>query len=169
MKWYENIALKLANEKKRPELLRKQGLNIGTGCSVANAVGFGSEPYLITIGDNVRITKNVQFITHDGGLWVVRNIYPKYSGADLIKPITVGNNVHIGIGATIMPGVHIGNNCVIGCGAIVTRDIPDNSIAVGIPAKVIESIEEYVAKNEKDFINTKGLSVEMKKKQLLNN
>ena len=59
-------------------------------------------------------------------------------------PIVVKDNVHIGWNAIIMPGVTIGNNCVIGCGAVVTHDIPDNSIAVGVPAKVIKSTDEYL-------------------------
>ena len=46
------------------------------------------------------------------------------------------------------------NNCVIGCGAIVTKDIPDNSIAVGIPAKVIETVDDYAEKHRMQFVNT---------------
>lgn len=66
-----------------------------------------------------------------------------------------------------MPGVTIGNNVIIGAGAIVTKDIPDNSVAVGIPAKPIETIEEYVEKNKETFVYTKNLSYEEKKKVLL--
>jgi len=65
---------------------------------------------------------------------------------DVFGPISVGNNVFIGIRSIIMPGVHIGDNCVIAAGSIVTRDVPDNSIAVGIPARVIGSVEEYRTK-----------------------
>ena len=71
------------------------------------------------------------------------------------------------MGVTIMPGVTIGSNCIIGCGAIVTKDIPDNSIAVGIPAKVIESIDEYYEKN-KDIVDyTKNMSANEKKNYLI--
>ena len=66
-----------------------------------------------------------------------------------------------------MPGVHIGNNCIIGCGAVVTRDIPDNSIAVGVPARVIRTIDEYLQNHEKDFDYTKGFSKKEKKDYLL--
>lgn len=90
-----------------------------------------------------------------------------FKDADIIKPIKVGNNVHIGTGVTIMPGVTIGNNCIIGVGAIVTRDIPDNSIAVGVPARVIETIDDYLEKHKDDFIHTKSMSVEEKKKYLI--
>lgn len=66
-----------------------------------------------------------------------------------------------------MPGVTIGNNVIICAGAIVTKDIPDNSVAVGIPTKPIVTIEEYVEKNKETFVYTKNLSYEEKKKVLL--
>ena len=53
------------------------------------------------------------------------------------KPVCIGNNVWIGEGVCVMPGVTIGDNVIIGANAVVTHDVPDNSIAVGIPAKVI--------------------------------
>ena len=56
------------------------------------------------------------------------------------KPITIGDNVWIGGGATILQGVTIGNNVVIGAGSVVTKDIPDNCVAVGTPCKVIKQI-----------------------------
>lgn len=141
------------------------GGGIGKNCQVFPNVEFGSEPYLITIGDNVRITNGVRFVTHDGGLWVLRNL--GLEGADSFGRITVGNNVHIGWNAIIMPGVTIGNNCVIGCGAVVTKDVPDNSVAVGVPAKVIETIDEYMEKQKEKCVFTKKMTSEEKKKYLL--
>ena len=114
---------------------------MGKNCEIFPDVEFGSEPYLIEIGDNVRITNGVRFVTHDGGVWVLRNLGIK--NIDVFGKIIIGNNVHIGWNAIIMPNVRIGNNCVIGAGAVVTHNIPDNSIAVGVPARVIESIAEY--------------------------
>lgn len=69
--------------------------------------------------------------------------------------------------SVIMPGVEIGNNCIIGCGAIVTRSIPDNTVAVGVPARVIETIDEYIVKHIKDFDYTKEMDRNEKKKYLL--
>lgn len=57
------------------------------------------------------------------------------------SPVNIGNDVWIGANVVILPGVTIGNNVVIGAGAVVTKDIPDNSLAVGVPARVIKSIE----------------------------
>lgn len=150
-----------------------KGLVIGEGCEIYQSAVFGSEPYLVKIGNHVRINRNVEFVTHDGGVWVLRYLASKSDRfaertrkADLMGPIVVGDNVHIGTGAIIMPNVHIGNNCIIGCGAIVTKNIPDNSIAVGVPARVIESIDEYYNKHVYDFVYTKGLSYLEKRKYL---
>lgn len=146
---------------------QEKGAEIGEHCEIYSTANLGSEPYLISIGNHVRINDRVNLITHDGGLWVVRELYPELSKSDLIKPIVVGNNVHIGTGAVIMPGVHIGDNCIIGVGAVVTKDIPDNSIAVGVPARVIETIDEYVQKNKDKYINTKGLLPEEKREMVM--
>lgn len=142
---------------------RELGAKIGKGCDIFSTASFGSEPYLVSVGDNVRITDKVQFITHDGGVWVLRNMYPELSDIDVFGKITVGNNVHIGPNTVIMPGCNIGNNCIIGVGSIVTKDIPDNSVAAGIPARVIKSIDEYRAKNEPRFEHTKKMEKEEKK------
>lgn len=108
-----------------------------------NIIGFprwASEAYLITIGDDVTITHHVVFHTHDGGVRVFRNNFP---GINVYGKITVGNNVFIGSDTIIMPNVSIGNNVVIGSGSIVAKSIPDNVVAVGIPARAIKSIKEY--------------------------
>ena len=90
-------------------------------------------------------------------MWVLRNLYPEFEKADRFGRVRIGDNCHIGTGALIMPGVTIGENCVIGAGAIVTRDIPPNSVAVGVPARVIETIEEYALKNKDGVLPTKHL------------
>lgn len=149
------------------DYLRKRGVKIGTGCSVAKNAIFGSEPYLIKIGDNVRITSNVQFVTHDGGLWVLRNMGLIDKNSDKLGTISVGNNVNIGWNVVIMPNVNIGNNVVIGVGSIVTRDIPDNSVVAGVPAKVIEDIGDYCKKNKQNIVLTKGMNKKQKKEFLI--
>ena len=55
--------------------------------------------------------------------------------------IRIGNDVWVGANVTILPGVTIGDNVVIGAGAVVTKDIPDNSLALGVPARVVKEIE----------------------------
>ena len=136
---------------------RDLGATIGERCEFRGSINLGSEPYLITIGDHVRLNQGVTIVTH---AWVLRECssIPNKEELTLFGKVVIGNNVHVGTNAMIMPGVHIGNNCIIGSGAIVTKDIPDNSIAVGVPARVIETIEEYEAKHKDDFSFTKSMS-----------
>ncbi len=86
---------------------------------------------------------------------------------DVFGKITVGNNVNIGWNAVIMPGVTIGDNVVIGAGAIVTKDVESNSVVVGVPARKIETIDEYRKKVLAKCDYTKHLSQEDKRKYLL--
>ena len=124
---------------------------------------FSTEPWLITLGDNVHITNNVRFITHDGGTLVLRHRNPSL---EVTKPITVGDNVYIGVNSIIMPGVNIGNNCIIGAGSVVTKDIPEKSVYAGVPARYIKSIEEYYEKIQKESLNLGHLTSIEKEKAL---
>lgn len=94
-------------------------------------------------------------------------MYEDMKKADYFGKIIIKDNVHIGWNTVIMPGVTIGYNCIIGCGAVVTKDIPDNSVAVGVPAKVIESVEDYCNKKKDSCVMTKSLNLLEKKKYLL--
>lgn len=161
------IRIMFSSGEKYIKLLRKEGVTIGSGCSIDKTAIFGTEPYLITLDDNVRITKGVCFITHDGGLWTPRLLGLVPKEADKFGKIHIGANTNIGWNTLIMPGVTIGKNCVIGCGAIVTKSIPDNSVAAGIPAKVIETVEEYAQKNVDKCLMAKQMSSEIKKQYII--
>lgn len=128
---FDNIIKRVLPMREYINFLRKKGITIGNGCEIWKNVNFGSEPYLVTIGNNVRITSNVCFVTHDGGIWVLRNLRDLFKEADKFGRITIGNNVHIGINSVIMPGVSIGDNCIVGCGAVVTHDVPSGYIVGG--------------------------------------
>ena len=116
------------------------GEKIGVNCNSLNTlhiygrVNWSTEPWIISLGKNVHITDGVKFLTHDGGTLLYRNIIPDL---EITKPITIGDDVYIGNNVILLPGVNIGNNVIIGAGAVVSRDIPSNSVAVGVPAKVI--------------------------------
>lgn len=100
-----------------------------------------SRPSLVTIGDNVLMNHNFTLLTHDFVSGVFIN-----SGRQLLNSsgrVTIGNNVRFGENVMVLKGVSIGDNCFVGAGSIVTKDIPANSVAVGVPCKVIMSIEEY--------------------------
>jgi maltose O-acetyltransferase len=101
----------------------------------------------VTIGDNVFMGPNVSLLTPMHPLrWQDRNQYAKSDGTmtdkEYAKPITIGNNCWIAGNVTVCGGVTIGDGCVIGAGSVVTRDIPPNSLAVGVPCRVIRGITE---------------------------
>lgn len=149
------------------KILRKEGIRIGEGCMINKDVVFGTEPYLVSIGNNVRVTLGVKFITHDGGLFVLRNLGLIDERADKIGKINIGNNVNIGWNAIIMPGVTVGNNVIIAAGAVVVKDVPDGKVVAGVPAKIIETIEEYAEKNKEKILLTKHMNPIEKEKYLL--
>ena len=149
------------------ETLRARGVRIGDGTRLNCSVdAFGSEPYLVEVGENCLFASDIRFITHDGGVKVLNTLgYFDGKRMDRIARIKVGNNVYIGTGAYIMQGVTIGNNCIIGARAVVTHNIEDNSVAVGVPAKVIKTIDEYYQTgiNKGWYYPTAGMTREEKK------
>lgn len=107
---------------------------------IGNEVGIGPRCQFvchgrINIGNNTVFGPNVLIYDHN-------HLYDTQTGVNKreynIGEVTIGNNCWIGAGAIILMNVHIGNNCVIGAGSIVTKDIPDNSVAVGNPARCLE-------------------------------
>ena len=161
----------MVTKSRYPKYLKKIGVRIGEGCEIYKTANFGSEPYLITIGNHVRINAGVHLVTHDGGCWVLRDKNAGYGeeflNADCFGPITIEDNVHIGTNAIIMPGVHIGRNAIVGCGAIVTRDVPSGMVVAGVPARVIETTEEYATKMARKMVSTKNMTAKEKKNFLL--
>lgn len=139
------------------------GVRHGKRCRIY-CQGFGSEPYLVSLGNHVHVGSNVEFITHDGGVWVLREITGN-AEIDYIAPIRIGNNVFIGNDAMIMPGVTIGDNVVIGAKALVTKDVPSNTVWGGVPARQIKTICEYKEK-VRHCIKTKGMGKNEKRKFL---
>ena len=101
----------------------------------------------VTIGENVFFGSNDSLLTPIHPLrWQDRNQYVKTDGTttdkEYAKPITIGSNCWIAGNVTVCGGVTIGDGCVIGAGSVVTRDIPSNSLAVGVPCRVIREITE---------------------------
>ncbi len=90
----------------------------------------------VVIGDNVFIAPNVGLHTSGHPLDARR----RNAGLEYARPITIGNNVWIGAGVNVMPGVSIGDDSVIGAGSVVTRDVPANVVAAGVPCRVMKSI-----------------------------
>lgn len=139
-----HLRLALANEYERPEIYRKyQHVTIGKNARFTGKISFGTEPFLITIGEHVTLAHNVTFHTHDGGIWIFRDKYPNIN---VYGKITIGNNVFIGTNVIILPNVHIGDNVIIGAGSIVTKSIASNLVVAGNPARVIKSVDQYEEK-----------------------
>lgn len=91
----------------------------------------------VRFGDNVFVGPNCGFYTAGHPL----NVVQRSSGLEYALPITIGDNVWLGAQVCVLPGVTIGSNCVIGAGSVVTQDIPNNSLAVGNPCRVVRKLE----------------------------
>ena len=130
--------------------LRSQGIRIGDNVffqSPQTACVDVTRPLLVEIGDNCIILENFLLLTHDNITKVFGNIYHEFLPSS--GSVTIGNNVYFTRNCAVLKGVTIGDNCIIGFGSVVTKDIPANSVAVGAPAKVICTIEEYYEKRKK--------------------
>lgn len=140
-------------------------MKFGKDLKIYGKVDWGTEPWIITIGNNVHITDGVKFITHDGGTLLFRNLIPDL---EITKPIVVGDNVYFGNNVIVLPGVTIGSNVIIGAGAVVTKEIPNNSLVVGVPARVIKSADEYLNKVSEESVHLGHLKGEEKDRALMN-
>ena len=147
---------------KRAKLLKNKKVfhKMGNDCYY-HPIKIPAEPWLVSLGDNVFVGTGVSFITHN----MANCVFNNEDGTNYIPQtgkITVHNNVFIGANATILSGVEIGSNVIIAAGAIVTKDVPDNSVVAGAPARVIGDYQSQKDKCKKynDEINkkTKGKS-----------
>ena len=105
-----------------------------------------SHCWLINIGDDVTLAPRVHILAHDAST-------KSALGYTRIGLVNIGNNVFVGASTTILPGVTIGDNVVIGAGSVVSKDIPANSVAVGNPAKVVSSYDEYIERKKSEMEN----------------
>lgn len=125
--------------------LKRRGLRVGNNfVRMSGVIIDPSHCWHITIGDNVTLAPNVHILAHDAASKVMLN-YTR------VANVSIGNNVFVGAGTIVLPGVNIGSNVVIGAGSVVVKDVPDNSVAVGVPAKVIKPIEEYIEAEKKNM------------------
>ena len=141
---------------------RYAGVSLGKGNFVASRF-WGAEPYLIEIGDYCQITGGVKLFTHGGG----NSVRSKYPNFDTFGKVKIGNYVYIGNNSLVMPGVTIGDNVLVAAGSVVTKSIPDNVVVGGNPAKFICTIHEYQERNLKYNTDSKGMSMEEKRKLLM--
>ena len=157
---YEKILL-TGNERRRVAYLRRKGIKIGENC-IINTMKFSTEPYLIELGNQVRIANGTQFITHDGSIIC---FYDELKG-EIFGKIKIGNNVFIGSDCIIMLNTTIGDNCIVGAGSVVRGNFPANSVIFGNPAKAVFNINvlKMLFRHNTGFVASKKRSQSEKKK-----
>ena len=143
MKLLRKILARLRGEQNVAKLVRR-GLKIGKNCNVGSCTIDPSHCFHITIGDNVTFGPRVHILAHDAST----KIFLDYTR---VANVTIGSNVFIGAYSIVLPGVTIGDNVVIGAGSVVTHDIPSGSVAVGAPARVIKSLEEFLCAKQEEM------------------
>ena len=124
---------------------------IGEDCNVMSRI-VPLYPELIKLGNNVRLASKVTFVTHDVS-HVMLNAHSALRGerfSEKIGCIEIQDNVFVGAGTTILYGVRIGSNVIVGAGSLINKDIPSNSVVAGVPARVIESFDDYLAKRRSE-------------------
>lgn len=141
---------------------RHLGVKIGKHCFISTRE-WSNEPYLITIGDNVQLTRCVSVHTHGGGN-CLRKEHPDF---DIFGKVVIEDWAYIGAYSQIMPGVTIGEGALVAAGSIVTKSVAPRTVVAGNPARYICTTEEFYEKNKQFNVATKKTSYEEKKKLLL--
>lgn len=145
--------------------LRKAGVRIGEHTTIYRPMKTYidmTRPYMIEIGKMVKITEGVTILTHGFDWSVINGLYGDILGS--AGKVTIGDNVFIGMKATILKGVTIGNNCIIGANSLVNHDVPSNSVVGGVPARVLCTIDEYAERQRENQENeAKQMAVEYQK------
>lgn len=143
---------------KRTRYLRENHIfySIGDNCTIMSRT-IPLYARLIKIGNNVHLASGVKLITHDithamlnKSSYVKEKAGADYRFREKVGCIEIGDDVFVGSGTTILQNVRIGSRVIIGAGSLVNRDIPDNSVAVGVPAKVIGTLDDYVERRMKE-------------------
>lgn len=129
--------------------LRSIGMTVGDRVTIYEPTSVcidETRPFLVNIGNDVKITRGITILTHGYDWSVLAGMHDVVLGS--AGGVTIGNNVFLGMNTTILKGVHIGNNVIIGADSLVNKDVPDNCVAAGNPCKYIMSIDEYYNKRK---------------------
>jgi acetyltransferase-like isoleucine patch superfamily enzyme len=152
----EDRLLRFRGNEARIRSLRARGVRIGENC-VIFTTSFSDLPFLVEIGNHVAISGGTSFLTHDGSGWIFEEAAPEI---DVFGEIRIGDNCYIGIDCLIFPGTRIGSNCIIGARSVVRGEIPDGSVVMGNPARVVmkTSMFQALLLNHKHRIDTRRFS-----------
>ena len=129
---------------------KKHGIKVGKDTYFTGKMNFGSEPYLVEIGNHVLIV-GATFITHEGAHWVLKGLDPNLGEIFGYGRIKVCDNVYIGHQCTILRGVTIGPNTIVGACSLVNKSLEPNCVYAGVPAKKICTLDEFKEKFLKDM------------------
>lgn len=133
--------------------MKKKGIKIGSRSVVFAPKQIQidtTRPELVEIGEHVFLHCGTIIQTHDWASWCFVEKYNDFIPSH--GKVKIGNNVWLGENVSILKGVTIGNNVIIGLGSVVTKNIPDNSVAVGCPARVVCTIDDYYEKRKKQYV-----------------
>lgn len=134
---WKKIAKHIIKDYEIKQMIRG-GCKIGTNFFLGDSYVDPGFLFLIEIGNNVTLS-HATVLAHDGSTQFCCN-------KSRVGKVKIGDNVFVGYQSIILPNVRIGNNVVIGAGSVVTKDIPDNSVAVGNPCRIIGTYEDYKEK-----------------------
>lgn len=143
--WFK-LKLRRASAHERAELMRSQFYHLGENVELYT-LKLGTEPYLISIHDNVICAADVHFVNHDVSIFnVARYLGMKRGEIDKVGSIELFDNCFVGADTILMPNCSVGKNSVIAAGSIVTKHVPDNEVWGGVPARFIMTTDEYAEK-----------------------
>ncbi len=122
-----------------------RGLRLGRDVYLGDRVlldqGFIS---LISIGEETVISAGTRILAHDAST-------KRHLGYTLVKPVTIGRRVYVGVNSIILPGVTIGDDAIVGAGSVVTRDVDPGTVVAGNPAKTLGTTEAHTARHREQM------------------